>query len=218
MTDAPPRGPFWRSPWFWATVAGLITIPAIRPFLVYEPPPPRVTSFLPAFELIDATGESVSSADLQGRVWIAGLFSTRCRSVCPATIEALAKLDRRMRDEGVEGVELFAVTIHPRSDRPRRLAAYAGTHDVPDTVHLLGGTADAVRRLVVEGFGADPLAPATGAVTLAHEGRLILIDRVGGIRGFYDTHTAGLDEVFHRARHVRDERPYRRPAENGTDP
>ena len=45
-----------------------------------------------------------------------------------------------------------------------------------------------------------------GFFDIAHAGKLVLVDRRGRIRGYYDYDAPGLDELFHRSQHVLRER------------
>jgi protein SCO1/2 len=42
-------------------------------------------------------------------------------------------------------------------------------------------------------------------VDISHSGKFVIVDPQGGIRGYYDTDPEGLDEVYHRSRHVLNE-------------
>ncbi len=39
-------------------------------------------------------------------------------------------------------------------------------------------------------------------IDIAHTGKFVLVDGDGVIRGYYDHDPEGLDEIFHRSRHV----------------
>ena len=44
---------------------------------------------VPSFSLVDQAGEPFGTAQLEGRVWIAHLTSTRCADVCPEVTAGL---------------------------------------------------------------------------------------------------------------------------------
>ncbi|MEO0600187.1 MAG: SCO family protein [Myxococcota bacterium] len=48
---------------------------------------------IPAFSLTDQHGETVTEAELAGRVTIASFFFTRCGGVCPKLTASLEKVD-----------------------------------------------------------------------------------------------------------------------------
>ena len=207
-----------RSPFFWATLGGLIAIPAIRPLLRYEPAPPPMLYRVPPFSLVDARGEPFGSAQLEGQVYVVDFIFTRCRSICPLLTQAMSRLDQRYRESGTAGIRLVSVTVDPAYDTPQMLQEYGAAHGIePDRWSLLTGPPEAIRSLLTEGFrlplGAEPgqAAPASDSgpppdegdlIDIAHTGKLVLVDRQGGVRGLYDIDDAGLDEIFHRSRHV----------------
>ena len=188
------RRSWLHSPYLWATIASLIAIPAMRPFLRHEPAPPPVLFRLPPFTLVDSNGLPFGSAQLEGRVYVLGFFSTRAEAAAPGPVEALARLDRRFREAGRDGVPLVSITVEPEADTPPVLRAFGDANGIDARRwSLLTGPADEIRALLA-----------------GSAGRLVLVDREGGVRGSYGTDEAGIDEVFHRSRHVEEE-PSRTP-------
>ena len=225
MTDAEPNKEGGRlrsllqSPWLWAVVAGLIVIPAMRPFLRYEPAPPPVLYELPQFRLVDSSGAPFGSSELAGQVYVADFIFTRCGSICPLLTRAMRSLDERYREAGISGVRLVSISVDPNYDTPEVLRQYEQAYGLdPGRFRLLTGPEDDIRTLIMSGFrldydtGTDSAVPASdGAesedlIQLAHTGKLFLVDQRGAVRGLYDIDEAGLDEVFHRCQHVLHER------------
>jgi protein SCO1/2 len=202
---APRRRSVLENPFVWAALAGLILIPLLRPFLRFEPPPPPVLAQLPQFALVDQDGAKFDDSRLGESVHVVGFVFTRCTTVCPFVTSALTRLARRYDEAGEDHVELLLISVDPAHDTPEVLREYARSRALdPARWRLLTGEPEAVRRLVVEGFLVAMGEPATtgGMLDIAHSGRLALVDRDGGIRGYYDTSEEGLDEVFHRSRTV----------------
>jgi protein SCO1/2 len=198
-----------RNPYVWAFVIGIVVLTAIRPLLRHEPDPPGVLWRLPTFRLTAEDDTPFGSDDLKGRVWVANLFFTRCSSICPHLTRAMSALQRRYDEAGVDSVRLLSITVDPEHDSPEVLRAYAREHGI-DTKRwrLLTGAPGPIRTLVEGGLrAAMGQAPPPGGdlFDIAHAGHLFLVDGDGGVRGFYATDAAGLDEVFHRSRHVLDE-------------
>jgi protein SCO1/2 len=204
-------GSLWRNPWVWAFVLGCLTLTALRPFLRHVPEPPPVLSRLPEWTLTSQDGRPFGSADLRGQVYVANFFFTSCTSVCPPLMAATRRLDDRLREGSERGILIVSVTVDPERDTPERLRQYAREMRIDTTrwTLLTGERADLV-RLLEGGFKVPVGVPETAGaspslVDIAHSGKLVLVDRQGGIRGYYDSTPMGLDEVFHRARHVRDQ-------------
>ncbi len=196
-----------RSPWIWAFLAGIGLLTAIRPLLRFEPAPPPTLGAVPAFQLLDQDGRPFGSPDLAGQPYIASFFFTRCRSICPALVHSLQLLQARMEREGVEGIRIVTFSVDPDYDTPERLREYSASAGAdPRRWVFLTGPRQAMEELLLQGFKVPlgrPEEIAPGLMDIAHTGKLVLVDGRGGIRGYYSADGEGLDEIFHRAQHVR---------------
>ncbi len=169
------------------------------------PAPPPVLGQLPEFRLTEPRGEAFGTAELEGQVYVANFFFTRCVSICPLLTAAMGRLQQRYDEAGVEGIRLVSISVDPEYDSPERLREYGEKHGVdPRRWTLLTGEADEIQRLVGEGFRTPLGEPETsgGLMDIAHTGKLVLVDGRGAIRGYYDSDATGLDEIFHRSRHI----------------
>lgn len=202
-------GSFWsrlkRNPWFWSALFGVVFLTAIRPLTRHVPDPPPVLSTLPAFELIDQSGETFGTRDLHGHVYVASFFFTTCKSICPALMRAISELQRRY-DRIDASIRIVSITVDPESDSPQVLKDYASKMGI-DTERwsLLTGDRESIKRLLIDGFRADmgekeQVSP--NLVDIAHSSKVVLVDKNGNIRGYYGTDPHGLDEAFHRSLHV----------------
>jgi protein SCO1/2 len=200
------RSSLFRNPFVWAFLAGIVFLTLIRPLLRFEPNPPPVLGVLPAYSLVDSSGARFGSEQLAGQVYVANFFFTSCASICPPMMRAVKTLQDRLRDEGIGGIRIVSVTVDPATDTPQRLAEYGAALGVdPARWTLLTGDLDDIKTLVIDGF-KTPMGEreevAAGLFDIAHAGKLVLVDRRGRIRGYYDYDAPGLDEVFHRSQHV----------------
>lgn len=198
-----------KNPYVWGFLVGIALLTALRPLLRRIPEPPPVVGHVPEWTLVADDGRPFGSADLRGTVYVASFFFTRCTSICPAIMRGVARLQAGFDERGDDGIRLVSISVDPEHDTPDVLRAYARDLGVrPERWTLVTGDAESVRRLVVDGFktplGAPSQAPAT-PIDIAHTGKLVLVDGAGGIRGYYGTDDLGLDEVYNRARHVRDQ-------------
>jgi protein SCO1/2 len=102
-------------------------------------------------------------------------------------------------------VRLVSFTVDPKHDTPEALAAYARQFEaVPGRWKFLTGERDALWTLAREGFRVG-VADEEGTVDepIAHSIRLILVDRRGVIRGYYDaTDEAAVDRLLRDARRL----------------
>jgi protein SCO1/2 len=135
---------------------------------------------LPDFRLTESRGQSVTLADLKGKVWVANLMFASCPDVCVRMAEQFAKLDRLLgpRDD----VRLVSITITPDIDTPSVLRAYGDRLGASEKWWFLTGDRSEVVKLANQGF----LLSAGTADTLTHSDKLVLVDRKGTVRGYFD--------------------------------
>jgi protein SCO1/2 len=205
-----------RNPYVWGFAIGIVTLTLIRPLLRHVPEPPPVLSQLPTFSLVGVDGRPYGTVELRGQVYVANFFFTSCRSICPAIMTGMSRLQDGFAQRNIKGIRLVSISVDPEHDTPEVLSAYAkGMGINPLRWTLLTGDAEQVRRLVVDGFKTPVIAPPSGGpgpIDIAHTGKLVLVDGAGRIRGYYGSDEMALDEVYNRAQHVlRQERETKRP-------
>ena len=111
--------------------------------------------------------------------------------------DRMVALQRAFAQEA--GVRLVSVSVDPSYDTPEVLAAYArraGVH--ADRWRLLTGSKEQVRRLAQEGFQLGVGDDGTPEEPITHSVRLVLVDRQGRIRGYYDAMDAERFEHLRR--------------------
>lgn len=141
----------------------------------------------PAFEMTDQTGESFSSESLKGKVWVVEFFFTRCTGVCPVMNRNMATVFNALK--GWEDFAIVSISVDPENDTPETLAAYGKRFGADATKwHFLNGPKEEVLRLSRQGF---LLGTSEVAEEFVHSNRFVLVDRGGGIRGYY----VGTDEA-----------------------
>ncbi len=145
---------------------------------------------VPEFELTSRTGQPFGSSQLDGQVWIADFIFTRCASTCPMVTARMADVARQLTDTPVRFV---TITVDPEYDTPERLDTFAEryTDRTDDQWVFLTGDKARTYGLIRAGFHLG-VEDATGDTTNAggepfiHSTRLVLVDRTGQIRGYYD--------------------------------
>lgn len=208
MDETKAKKPWHKNPFLWFALIGLITIPLMRPLLRRIPDPPPVIGQVPPFELTDQRNKPFSFSDLEGDVYVVNFIFTRCGSICPLLSRSMARLQERYEMYGIDEVKLLSISVDPEYDTPERLSEYADLYDAdPERWTFLTGGVDAIEQLVVGGFKTAIGEPTeeTGVMDIAHSGYFVLVDPQGGIRGYYGVDGEGLDEIYHRSRHVLNE-------------
>jgi len=147
---------------------------------------------VPSFELIDQTGATFASTQLEGRVWIASFIYTTCPGPCPRVVERVGALAREFA--GDPRVHIVSFSVDPQADTPAVLAGYGRAHGIdPKRWSLLTGPPEVQLGIVRKGFllSVEPTDTENGAASpdgaVIHSTRLVLVDTVSRIRGYYDS-------------------------------
>jgi cytochrome oxidase Cu insertion factor (SCO1/SenC/PrrC family) len=150
------------------------------------PAPPEMDPLpLPDFTLTERGGRPMGKAELKGKVWVASFVFTRCNGPCPSVTATMARLQTELA--GQPDFRLVTITVDPERDRRKDLDAYAERFRAdPARWFFLTGDRDEIYRLLREGFKV-PVEPASqaGGDDIGHSTRLVLVDRKGRIRGYY---------------------------------
>ena len=147
---------------------------------------------IPAFQLTDDKGKGFSSKALQGKIYVANFFFTRCGTICPKITSQVSRATDTFNQD--KDVHFISISVDPNYDEPSKLSAYAKRFEA-DSTHwtFLTGKKKEIYPLILKGFHV-PLADASeydAAIknpdeTFIHSERLVLVDKSGVIRGFYD--------------------------------
>ncbi len=150
----------------------------------------------PEFALVDQTGDTLRTGELEGTAWVAHFFFTNCEGVCPMTTARMKELRDSLAADGLLGerVRLISISVDPARDTVPALRDYAarfGDSPPSEWAFLTGSSAEAIRRLIQEGFRVTASPAPAGTDTAAsyqvnHSPRLELVDPAGRVRATYD--------------------------------
>ena len=211
-TLAPTRAPLSWSALAWK--ATLILIPLLTAaglFFLRQAQVARLASntlpkegVVPPFQLIDQDGQSYGSQQLQGKIWIADFVYSTCPGPCPMISSRMSETQKPLRDSDVK---LVSFTVDPEHDTPAVLRDYAARLEAqPGRWHFLTGDKGVIYRLARDGF---KLATAAGGEAgPIHSTRMVLVDRSGIIRGYYDaTDADAITRLLADTNHLLREQP-----------
>ncbi len=180
-------------------------------FEMMSPPPSPSAALakywsLPDFNLTERSGQPLHLADLAGKVWIADFFYTTCPGPCPMMTSRLSDVQKAFGSEN--DLRLVSISIDPQKDTPEVLKLYAEQFQATDRWLFLTGSKDAIYGLARDGFKLPIAEPAKPGEQIIHSTRLVLIDRTGAVRGFYEaTDEAGVRDLLRDTRKLLDEKP-----------
>lgn len=183
-----------------ATWVAIVVVMFVAPFAAAlsrpTPEPPRVFGTLPAYELTDSMGRAYGSDELAGHVYVASFVFTSCPVQCPKLMERMNLVQRRTK--GAAGaVHLVTMSVDPETDTPERMAAFGERFGArPSRWHLLTGDYQVIEDTVVRGFKLAMGKDADNLFQIFHSEKLVLVDREGRIRGYYDADDPGLDALM----------------------
>jgi protein SCO1/2 len=139
---------------------------------------------VPIFQLTNQDGQPFGSTQLLGKIWIADFIFTTCPGPCPMISTRMSELQKPLEKTDVH---LVSFTVDPAKDTPEvlrgyaeKLRAQAGRWD------FLTGPQSVIYELSRDGF---KLAVSDGREETGipvHSTRMVLVDRHGDIRGYYD--------------------------------
>lgn len=139
---------------------------------------------VPEFQLTNQDGKNFGSSDLRGKIWIADFVYSTCPGPCPMISSRMSELQKPFEKTDVH---LVSFTVDPAKDTPEVLRTYAERlRAEPGRWDFLTGPQSTIYNLSRNGF---KLAISDGSDALGipvHSTRMILVDRRGEIRGYYD--------------------------------
>lgn len=157
-----------------------------------EPEMDTVFHSIPNWKLTDENGKDFLGESLKGKIYVADFFFTRCETICPKMSTELTRVQDTFSQN--EDVQLASFSVDPTHDTPEMLRVYAKKYDAKaGKWHFLTGTKSQIYPLAIKGYFI-PVADAseydkavkTPDETFIHSEKLILVDKEGHIRGFYD--------------------------------
>jgi protein SCO1/2 len=165
-------------------------------FILNQVAPPRngetdfpVISQVSDFTLTNQLGQPVSREDLQGEIWIADLIFTRCAGPCPRLTETMSRIQRKLPADSP--IRMISFTADPGHDAPEVLKQYGKKFGVdPQRWWFLTGEKETIYSLAQNDLkftvtkNPQPTMPVGDQ--FLHSTRIVIVDRRGRVRGYFD--------------------------------
>ena len=161
---------------------------------------------VPPFQFTNQDGKPFGSSDLAGKIWNADFIYSTCPGPCPMISTRMSEMQRPLEKTDVH---FISFTVDPDKDTPERLREYAGQlHAAPGRWDFLTGPKSEIYNLSLNGFKLAAAARSSENPEPLHSTRMILVDRHGQIRGYYDATTAdAITKLLADTNHLLKEQP-----------
>jgi cytochrome oxidase Cu insertion factor (SCO1/SenC/PrrC family) len=161
---------------------------------------------VPSFQLINQNGQPFGSAQLAGKIWIADFVYTTCPGPCPMISSRMSELQKPLEKTDVH---LVSFSVDPEKDTPQVLRGYADKLQAdPKRWDFLTGMKSAIYKLSHDGFKLAVSDGSSEQGIPVHSTRMVLVDRRGDIRGYYDaTEADAITKLVADASHLLREQP-----------
>lgn len=140
---------------------------------------------IPDFEFVNQYGKKVTQDDFKEKIYVADFIFTTCQTICPKMSEQMSIVQEKVKD--LEDVILISHTVDPENDSVPVLLDYAmkmGAKE--DKWHLVTGEKKDLYAIARDGYLVTAVQGDGGPNDFIHSEKLLLIDKGGKIRGFYD--------------------------------
>lgn len=142
---------------------------------------------IPYWSFLNQNREVISSDQFSEKVCLVDFFFTSCPSICPKLTLKMKEIQNQLNRECLNNVELLSFTVDPNRDSVKTLKDYSRNYNINDeNWNLLTGDQSTIYELGVKGFLVPNQEDALAPGGFLHSEKLILIDKKGHIRGYYD--------------------------------
>jgi protein SCO1 len=145
---------------------------------------------IPAWWLIDQNGQVATNSLVKDKIYVADFFFTRCGTICPKLSSQVSRIQRIFKDN--DDVRFLSFSVDPEHDKPEKLREYAKKYEaIPGKWYFFTGPKTDIYQLAMRGFylpavDAGIMNNQTPDETFVHSEKLVLVDKSGIVRGFYD--------------------------------
>lgn len=141
---------------------------------------------IPSFSFTDQDGKTVTEKTVEGKIYVADFFFTRCGSICPRMTGNMALLQDKFKND--DRVIFLSHSVTPDDDSVPVLKQYAAMKGViSGKWHLLTGKKEDIYRLAKkEYYAGDTVGYYQANNEFLHTENFILVDQHRRIRGVYN--------------------------------
>lgn len=149
------------------------------------------------FTFTDQDGEKISQKGLEGKFWVADFIFTNCETVCPPMTANMAILQDKLKEAGLDDVELVSFSIDPERDTKKALKEFGKAHGASfDNWHFLTGyDFQTIKELSIKSF-KSPIEAIEEGEQYMHGTSFFLISPEGNaIERYKGTQANSMDKI-----------------------
>jgi len=140
---------------------------------------------IPEFRLVNEKGDTLSSEQLKGKIYVTDFFFTSCPGICPKMTNQLKRVQESF--SGNNDIKIVSISVDPTHDTPEELTKYAKLNGAnSDQWYFLTGNKDSIYTLAQQGFYLSAGEEKGSAEAFVHSDKLVLVDKEGRVRGYYN--------------------------------
>lgn len=138
------------------------------------------------FAFINQMGDTISNADVAGKIYVADFFFTSCPTICPIMKKEMLRVYEKYKSN--PNFKILSHSIDPTFDTQAVLKDYAEKLGVADasTWNFLTGDQEKIFEIGQTSYLTTAMADQLEPGGFLHSGAFLLIDGEGRIRGVYD--------------------------------
>ncbi len=138
------------------------------------------------FSFVNQVGDTITNANVSGKVYVADFFFTTCPTICPVMKKEMLRVFEKFKDN--PNFLILSHSIDPTHDTSEILKDYAEKLGIEDatTWNFLTGDQEKIFEIGQTSYLTTAMADQMEPGGFLHSGAFLLIDQKGQIRGVYD--------------------------------
>lgn len=138
------------------------------------------------FSFVNQVGDTITNADVDGKIYVADFFFTTCPTICPIMKKEMLRVFEKYQDQ--PNFRILSHSIDPTHDTQEVLKDYAEKLGVVDasTWNFLTGDQEKIFEIGQTSYLTTAMADQAEPGGFLHSGAFLLVDGNGRIRGVYD--------------------------------
>lgn len=140
---------------------------------------------IPDFSFLAHTNKTITQAKFKDKIYVADFFFTNCPGICPKMSTQLARVQDEFRAD--KDILLLSHTVDPARDTVATLAQYASLYEADSSKwFFVTGDKKVLYEQARKGYFITATEGDGGEDDFVHSEKLVLVDKSGVIRGYYD--------------------------------